>query len=85
MVNRYNISINYKLKSLQNDPWVQKKDYTVEQNSKHRCGFHMHNWRSGRPSLHFLAPAGTLDSSFQHLIQSKPMVEESLSRLMVAT
>jgi hypothetical protein len=27
IVNRYNISINYKLKSLQNDPWVRKKDY----------------------------------------------------------
>jgi hypothetical protein len=25
MVNRYNISLNYKLESLQNDPWVQKK------------------------------------------------------------
>jgi hypothetical protein len=25
MVNRYNISLNYKLESLQNDPWVQKE------------------------------------------------------------
>jgi hypothetical protein len=25
MVNRYNISLNYKLKSLQNDPWERKK------------------------------------------------------------
>jgi hypothetical protein len=25
MVNRYNISLNYKLESLQNDTWVQKK------------------------------------------------------------
>jgi hypothetical protein len=27
MVNRYNISLNYKLESLQNDSWVQKKYY----------------------------------------------------------
>jgi hypothetical protein len=25
MVNRYNISLNYRLESLQNDPWVQKE------------------------------------------------------------
>jgi hypothetical protein len=29
MVNIYNISINYKLKSLQNDPWVRKRDYNL--------------------------------------------------------
>jgi hypothetical protein len=31
MVNRYNILINYKLRSLQNDPWVKNKDYRVKQ------------------------------------------------------
>jgi hypothetical protein len=35
MVNRYNVSLNYKLRSFQNDPWVQKKDYIVAQKSKH--------------------------------------------------
>jgi hypothetical protein len=29
MVNKYNISLNYKLESLQKDPWVQKKDYSA--------------------------------------------------------
>jgi hypothetical protein len=60
MVNRYNISLNYKLESLQNDPWVQKKYYRVAQKSKRRCVFHRHNCRRGRPSLYHLAPAGTL-------------------------
>jgi hypothetical protein len=60
MVNRYNISLNYKLESLQNDPWVQKKYYRVARKSKHRCVFHRHNRRRGRPSLYLLAPAGTL-------------------------
>jgi hypothetical protein len=36
MVNRYNISLNYKLESLQNDLRVQKKDYRVVRKSKHR-------------------------------------------------
>jgi hypothetical protein len=43
MVNKYNISLNYKLESLQNDSWVQKKDYIVAQKSKCRCIFHRHN------------------------------------------
>jgi hypothetical protein len=60
MVNKYNISLNYKLKSLQNDPWVQKKYYRVARKFKHRCVFHRHNRRRGRPSLYLLAPAGTL-------------------------
>jgi hypothetical protein len=60
MVNRYNISLNYKLESLQNDPWVQKKYYRVAQKSKHMCVFHSHNRRRGRPSLYLLAPTGTL-------------------------
>jgi hypothetical protein len=60
MVNRYNISLNYKLESLQNDPWVQKKYYRVAQKSKRRCVFHRHNRRRGRPSLYLLAPASTL-------------------------
>jgi hypothetical protein len=37
MVNTYNISLNYKLESLQNDLWVQKKYYRVVQKSKRRC------------------------------------------------
>jgi hypothetical protein len=61
MVNRYNISLNYKLESLQNDPWVQKKYYRVARKSKRRCAFYRHNRRRGRPSLYLLAPAGTLD------------------------
>jgi hypothetical protein len=36
MVNIYNISLNYKLRSLKNDPWVQKKDYRVAWKSKRR-------------------------------------------------
>jgi hypothetical protein len=60
MVNRYNISLNYKLESLQNDPCVQKKYYRVAWKSKHRCVFHRHNRRRGRPSLYLLAPASTL-------------------------
>jgi hypothetical protein len=60
MVNRYNISLNYKLESLQNDSWVQKKYYRVAQKSKHWCVFHRHNRRRGRPSLYLLAAAGTL-------------------------
>jgi hypothetical protein len=40
-----NISLNYKLESLQNDPWVQKKYYIVAQKSKRRCVFHRHNRR----------------------------------------
>jgi hypothetical protein len=60
MVNGYNISLNYKLESLQNDPWVQKKYYRVARKSKHRCVFHRHNRRRGRPSLYLRAPAGTL-------------------------
>jgi hypothetical protein len=60
MVNRYNISLNYKLESLQNDLWVQKKYYRVAWKSKRRCVFHRHNRRRGRPSLYLLAPAGTL-------------------------
>jgi hypothetical protein len=60
MMNRYNISLNYKLESLQNDMWVQKKYYRVARKSKCRCVFHRHNWRRGRPSLYLLAPAGTL-------------------------
>jgi hypothetical protein len=60
MVNRYIISLNYKLESLQNDPWVQKKHYRVARKSKHRCILHRHNRRRGRPSLYLLAPAGTL-------------------------
>jgi hypothetical protein len=43
MVNIYNISLNYKLESLQNDPWVQKKYYRVARKSKRRCVFHRHN------------------------------------------
>jgi hypothetical protein len=42
MVSRYNISLNYKIESLQNDPWVQTKDYRVARKSKHRCVFHKH-------------------------------------------
>jgi hypothetical protein len=61
MVNRYNISLNYKLESLQNDQWVQKKDYIVVQKSKNRCVFHRNNRRRGSPSLYLLARAGTLD------------------------
>jgi hypothetical protein len=61
MVNRNNISLNYKLESLQNDPWVQKKDYRAARKSKCRCIFHRHNQRRGRPSLYLLALAGTLD------------------------
>jgi hypothetical protein len=60
MVNIYNISLNYKLESLQNDPWVQNKYYRVARKSKRRCVFHRHNWRRGRPSLYILALAGTL-------------------------
>jgi hypothetical protein len=60
MVNRYNITLNYKLESLQNDPWVQKKYYRVARKSKRRFVFHGHNRRRGRPSLYLLAPAGTL-------------------------
>jgi hypothetical protein len=60
MVNRYNISLNYKLESSQNDLWVQKKYYRVAQKSKCRCVFHRHNRRRGRPSLYLLAPAGIL-------------------------
>jgi hypothetical protein len=60
MVNRYNISLNYRLESLQNDSWVQKKYYRVAQKSKRRCVFHRHNRRRGRPSLYLLAPASTL-------------------------
>jgi hypothetical protein len=60
MVNRYNTSLNYKLESLQNDPWVQKKYYRVARKSKRRCVFHRHNRRRGRPSLYLLAPTGTL-------------------------
>jgi hypothetical protein len=60
MVNRYNISLNFKLESLQNDPWVQKKHYRVARKSKSRCIFHRHNRRRGRSSLYLLAPDGTL-------------------------
>jgi hypothetical protein len=60
MVNRYNISLNYKLGSLQNDPWVQKKYDRVARKSKCRCVFHRHNQRRGIPSLYLLALAGTL-------------------------
>jgi hypothetical protein len=60
MVNRHNFSLNYRLESLQNDPWVQKKHYRVARKSKHRCVLHRHNRRRGRPSLYLLAPAGTL-------------------------
>jgi hypothetical protein len=60
MVNRYNISLNYKLESLQNDSWVQQKYYRVARKSKHRCVLHRHNRRRGRSSLYLLAPAGTL-------------------------
>jgi hypothetical protein len=60
MVNRYNISLNYKIESLQNDPWVQKKYYRAARKSKRRCVFHRHNRRRGRSSLYLLAPAGTL-------------------------
>jgi hypothetical protein len=60
MVNRYNISLNYKLESLRNHPWVQKKHYRVARKSKRRCVFHRHNRSRGRPSLYLLAPAGTL-------------------------
>jgi hypothetical protein len=60
MVNRDNISLNYKLESLQNVPWVQKKYYRVARKSKRRCVFHRHNWRRGRHSLYLLAPASTL-------------------------
>jgi hypothetical protein len=60
MVNIYNISLNYKLESLQNDQWVKKKYYRVVQKSKSRCVFYRHNRRRGRSSLYLLAPAGTL-------------------------
>jgi hypothetical protein len=60
MVNRYNISWNYKLESLQNNLWVQKKYYRVARKSKCRFVFYRHNRRRGRPSLYLLAPAGTL-------------------------
>jgi hypothetical protein len=57
-------------KNLQNDPWVQKKDYKAEQKSKRRCGLHKHNWMRGMPSLDLLDPTSTLDSNFQiHLMQ----------------
>jgi hypothetical protein len=58
-------------KILQNDHWIRKK-ITIKQprKSKCRCDFHRHNRRRGRPSLHLLALAGTLDS---------------LNRLMVVT
>jgi hypothetical protein len=35
MVNRYNISLNFKLETLQNDMWVKKKDYRAARISKH--------------------------------------------------
>jgi hypothetical protein len=60
MMNRYNISLYYKLESLQNDLWVQKKYYRVARKFKRRCVFHRHNRRRGRSSLYLLAPAGTL-------------------------
>jgi hypothetical protein len=61
MVNIYNISLNYKLESLQNDPWVQKKGYRVAW--KYKCGWSLHrrNQRWGMPSLRLLARTGTLD------------------------
>jgi hypothetical protein len=61
MVDRYNISINYRIKSYKMTCGVQKKDYRVAQNSKHKCDFHRHNRRRGRPSFLLLCPAGTLD------------------------
>jgi hypothetical protein len=84
MVNRYNISLNYKLESLQNDPWVQNKYYRVAQKSKRRCVFHRHNQRRGRPSLYLLAPVGTM-VGLPRFIRPKATIEASLSRLMVAT
>jgi hypothetical protein len=84
MVNRYNTSLNYKLESLQNDPWVQKKYYRVTQKSKRRCVFHRHNRRRGRSSL-YLWLLLVLLVGLPHFVRRKATIEASLSRLMIAT
>jgi hypothetical protein len=61
MVNRYNISINYRIRSYKMTCGFQKKDYRVAQNYKRRCGFHRHNRSRGRPSFLLLHPTGTID------------------------
>jgi hypothetical protein len=43
MVNIYNISINYKLIPLQNDPWVRKKIAESSAESKRGWSLHKHN------------------------------------------
>jgi hypothetical protein len=84
MVNRYNISLNYKLESLQNDPWVQKKYYRVARKSKRRCVFQ--GTTGGEADLVFIFwLLLVLLIGLQHLVRPKATIEVSLSRLMVAT
>jgi hypothetical protein len=59
MMNIYNILLNYNLRSLQNDPWVQKTYYRAAQKFKRRCGFHRHNRRRGGPRFLLFHPTGT--------------------------
>jgi hypothetical protein len=62
MLNRYNISLNYKLKSYKMT-LGQKEDYRVKQQwkSEHEWSLHRCNWRRGRPSFLLLHPTGSLD------------------------
>jgi hypothetical protein len=58
MINRYNISLNYKLKSYKMTPGLERRLQSCGSGIK--WSLHRRNRRRGRPSLHLLVPAGTL-------------------------
>jgi hypothetical protein len=79
MVNIYNISINYKLKSYNMTLGSERRLQSCSGgNLSAEWSLHSSNQRRGRPSLHLLAPAGTLDLT-------PNFDSRRLSRLMVAT
>jgi tetrahydromethanopterin S-methyltransferase subunit F len=84
MVNRYNISLNYKLESLQNDPWSKRN--ITERRRNLSVGASSTGTTGGEAGLVFIFwLLLVLLVGLQHLVRPKATIEASLSRLMVAT
>jgi hypothetical protein len=83
-VNKYNISLNYKLESLQNFPWVQKNITEWQGNLK--VGASSTGTTGGEAGLVFIFwLLLVLLVGLPHFVRPKATIETSLSRLMVAT
>jgi hypothetical protein len=84
MVNRYNISLNYKLESLQNDPWAQRN--ITEWRGNLSIGASFTGTTGGEAGLVFIFwLLLVLLVGLPRFVRPKATIEASLNRLMVAT